>query len=149
MAIGLYSILAAGVYWYSDLWRFVTLYLFIGLGFGFLVVGIWMVITVKKYFPPFYESAGSKLIGATLLLSIPMYLRGINWFCQINIDSYKQFYDEWIAYTNAIYAILTTILPVVAQMSSLIFGALKDQKDSSRKRQSSYITLRESNQVSY
>lgn len=41
------------------------------------------------------------------------------------------------------------MVPVVAQMSSLIFGALKDQKDSSKKRQSSYITLRESNQAQY
>lgn len=88
MAIGVYTLLAVGVYWYEDPWRFVILYLFMGLGFGFLVVGVWMVFTVKKHFPPFYESAGCKLIGATLLLSIPMYLRGINWFCQINILTY-------------------------------------------------------------
>lgn len=126
VAIGVFTALILCGYWLDKFMSYFILYTFVGLGFGFLIVGIWMVHTIKNNFTEFYQKAGCKLICATLLLSIPMYLRGINWFFQINSQTYYDFYYKWIAYTNAVYAILTTVVPVVAQMSSLIFGALKD-----------------------
>ena len=120
----------AGAWWYDTELADVTVLVFAGLGLGFLTIGLTMLVVLKRYFTQLYDKIGCKLIIATILLSVPMFIRAINWLGQIESEAYHNFYDTNIAYTNAVYAILTTMVPVVAQMSSLIFGALKNQRDS-------------------
>lgn len=140
ISICIYTGAMAGAWWYDADLGIMTLFVFAGLGIGFLSVGLTMLIVLKRHFTSYYEKIGCKLIIATILLSVPMFIRAINWLGQLESTAYLTFYDNNIAYTNAVYAILTTMVPVVAQMSSLIFGVLKNQKDPNQKRQASYVT---------
>lgn len=49
------------------------------LGFGFLIVGILMLIAIKNNFAMFYNKVKCVLWLATLMLAIPLFLRAINW----------------------------------------------------------------------
>lgn len=87
--------------------------MFICLGIGFLSIGILMIYSLKKNFEDFYIKVKRVLWAATLLLAIPMFLRAINWVLQISVENYKNVYENNIAFSNAIYCLLTTIFPVV------------------------------------
>lgn len=54
----------------------VGLFYFIGL--EFLTVGIAMTLTTRKYYPQFYKDYGGSLIAATIILSLPMFLRSLD-----------------------------------------------------------------------
>jgi hypothetical protein len=140
----LYTAAMLGAWWYDPEVAYITIFVFLALGIGFFAVGMVMVRLLKRHFVEFYEKMGAKLIGATMLLSIPMFLRALNWICQEQIDSYYNLYYNNISYSNAIYAILTTIVPVGAQMASLIFGALNKQNKQKSKGVNEYKSLRES-----
>ena len=92
----------------------VTVFVFLSLGIGFLATGLLMINAIKNHFTEFYIKVGCILWAATLLLAIPMFLRGINWYLMLQSDNYAIAYDSHIAESNAIYCILTTIFPVCA-----------------------------------
>jgi len=62
----------------------------------------------------FYNKVKCVLWLATLILAIPLFLRALNWFVIIEDKKYEVYYDNNISYANAIYLILTTIVPVCA-----------------------------------
>ena len=102
-----------------------TITIFCLLGFGFLIAGILMIRSVKEHFVDFHAKVSNLLWLATLLLAIPMFIRGVNWAMLESNKSYKNWYYKEIAFTDASYLILTTIVPVCAQLCSMIFGAYK------------------------
>ena len=102
-----------------------TVTIFCLLGFGFLVAGVKMISKVKEHFVDFHAKVSGLLWLATLLLAIPMFIRGLNWAMLELNESYMNWYDKEIAFTDASYLILTTIVPVCAQLCSMIFGAYK------------------------
>ena len=106
------------------------------LGIGFFTTGIFMIRAIKLHFVEFYEKVNCALWTATILLAVPMFLRAINWFGQNQFPAYESFYYANIAYSNAIYCIVTTIFPVAAQMASLIFGMLNNRKNPEDNRRS-------------
>lgn len=126
ISICIYTGAMAGAWWYDGHLGLLTIFVFAGLGVGFLTVGTSMLFVLKRHFSSYYEKIGCQLIIATILLSVPMFIRAMNWMGQLESTAYLTFYNNNIAYTNAVYAILTTMVPVVAQMSSLIFGVLKN-----------------------
>ena len=77
---------------------------------------------------------GCVIFAATLMLTIPLEIRALNWFLQNKQGKYASFYEEHISYADAIYAFLSTIVPVLAQMGSLIFGAMRKKKVDEEKR---------------
>ena len=58
---------------------YTILYTFIFLGIGFFITGVLMIFSIKNNFFEFYQKVSTVLWFATILLSIPMFLRGINW----------------------------------------------------------------------
>ena len=48
------------------------------------------------------------------MLTIPLEIRALNWFLQNKQGKYASFYEEHISYADAIYAFLSTIVPVLA-----------------------------------
>lgn len=121
----------------------VTVFVFIGLGIGFLTTGLLMIHAIKNNFTEFYLKVGCILWAATMLLAVPMFLRGINWFLQIQSANYSDAYNSHIAESNAIYCILTTIFPVCAQMASLIFGLYKNKDPKPTKLTQSYDPMKD------
>jgi len=103
------------------------------LGAGFLTAGLFMIQALRRYFTDFYIKVRCILWCATLVLAIPMFIRAVNWFTLELYSPYNAYYMDKIAYTDAVYVALTTILPVVAQMSSMIFGHFKRTKQQTEK----------------
>lgn len=77
---------------------------------------------------------GCAIFAATLLLTIPLEIRALNWFLQSKEGGYYNFYYDHFSIADALYAVLSTIVPVVAQMGSLIFGAIRRKKEEEKKR---------------
>lgn len=57
-----------------------------------------------------------------------MFIRAFNWVLQVFVPKYFTLYSNHLATSNSIYALFSTILPVVAQMASLIFGLMRPKK---------------------
>ena len=113
---------------FPELIEYVTLVTFFMLGFGFLVTGILMLCSLKSHFPIFYQKMGCAIFAATFLLAVPLEIRACNWFLQSKEGGYFNFYQNHFSTADALYAVLSTIVPVVAQLGSLIFGALRRKK---------------------
>lgn len=128
IAVAVYTLIILGSFFYEKYLSYVTIFVFTCLGIGFFATGILMIFSLKSYFTEFYDKVSCVLWGATMLLAIPMFLRAINWVMQKNYQDYYDLYYGNLAYSNAIYCLLTTIFPVVAQMASLIFGAYRRHK---------------------
>lgn len=128
--IALYIVETIASFWFpkTDVQSFCIIGVFTSLGIGFLTVGILMIYSLKTYFTEFYNKVRCVLWAATLMLSIPMFLRASNWILQEMSPKYYRVYYDNIAIANACYALITTIVPVVAQMASLIFGAYRRHK---------------------
>ena len=97
--------------------------LFTTLGFVFLVSGILMALSLKKYYYDFYVEYGKLVWIATFSLALPLFLRGLNSNMYKNNTNYYNYYSRHFAVVNSLYVTLSSIVPIVAQMGSLIFGA--------------------------
>lgn len=60
-----------------ELDNFIVVFFYL-LGFEFLIVGIVMVLSIRRYFPEFYKDYGCLLVVASLLLSLPMFIRSLD-----------------------------------------------------------------------
>ena len=106
---------------------YTTAFMFSILGFLFLTYGIGMNLALKNYFPHFYISFRCFLWTACFCLAIPLFLRFI-------IDALRAFspgFAEWyyapesMYLKNTSFLVLTTYVPILTQMSSLVFGYLR------------------------
>lgn len=75
----LYSIAVITTAPFSNAVLYVTLCTFFLLGMGFAVTGILMLTSLRKHFPAFYKKMGCPIFAATLMLTIPLEIRAINW----------------------------------------------------------------------
>ena len=96
----------------------------------FLTVGIMLFLTLKRVSVDFYEDHKSRLWGALVLLTLPLSFRsildGLN-----NIPKWKAFINKTpstVAVYNLIFFLITTYLPVLTQISSLVFGYLRSKQ---------------------
>lgn len=97
--------------------------LFTSLGVVFLISGIVMALSLKKYYFDFYAEYGRLIWIATFSLALPLFLRGINSYLYKKHGQYFNYYSNHFALVNSLYVFFSSIVPIVAQMASLIFGA--------------------------
>ena len=90
-----------------------------------LIVGICLLVRIKKNFPELHKGYRCYLWSALIALTIPLTLRSI-------IDALCKHYwpdDNFkIALYNDIFSLLTDFLPVVCQVASLIFGFVRNKQ---------------------
>ncbi len=103
-------------------------WLFNILGLVFLATGIAMILTIQAHYPSFYLEYGRLLWIATILLTLPLFVRGINSFFYGKHYCYFTWYNDNFALVNSLYVTFSSILPVVTQMSTLVFGARQQFK---------------------
>ena len=110
---------------------YTTAFMFSILGIMFLVYGVGMNLALKHYFPHFYISFRCFLWTACFCLAIPLFLRFF-------IDALRAFspsFTEWYNspdtnyITNTAFLVLTTYVPILTQMSSLVFGYLRKKQE--------------------
>lgn len=110
-------------------------YMFSLLGILFMVTGIVMAVSLKKHYPEFYNEYGCLIWAATLCLALPLFMRGLNSYLYNTQKKYFHFYGNHFAFMNSTYVVMSSILPVVAQMMSLIFGAKQVQEKANKNKQ--------------
>lgn len=94
------------------------------LGCVFLITGLLMMYFLNKYYEEFYAEYKCLLLSATILLSLPLFVRGINTQLMKNEQGeYYHFYYGHFAITNTTYVLVSSILPAITQLASLVFGA--------------------------
>ena len=98
------------------------------LGLAFAVSGFMNNRRLKKYFPDFFEEHKLMLITASIGLSMPVLLRGILNLARLN-DDFDNFIQEKEAMYDSMFFILTEMIPLSFQLSSLIFGYIRGKKD--------------------
>ena len=93
----------------------------------FFGVGCFMLLRLRRYFRDFYEQFGFRLWVANIFLTLPLTFRGIFDALKSN-KSWNSFWES-DEYTMATYNVLimtfSTYLPMVLQISSLIFGFVR------------------------
>jgi len=103
----------------------VTSYMFCFLGIVFFTVGVIMNCSLSNYFPDFYENYKCLLWAATILLTCPLFIRSAKDYSFYHSESFANFYNTHFVIDNTVYALLSTVLPVVTQTSSLVFGIMR------------------------
>ena len=93
-----------------------------------------MVISTKNFFPVFYDNFKCILWSTTICLTIPLFARAADQYLLSYNQGYKDLYYGHIIYANCIYAVFSTLIPIITQMASLIFGALSKKTNSGRNR---------------
>jgi len=106
---------------------------FLVLGATFGVTGVMNNHRLYKYFKPFYDENKCMLFLATLGLSVPLIVRGV-----LDTLRYKnENFDKLIAKHQAIYDtmlyFLLDLVPLGFQLSSLVFGYIRQQKNKKAK----------------
>ena len=105
-----------------------TQWTFMILAFVFIVLGIVLLTKLKRHFSKFYEEHRCLMITATILLTVPLTFRAV--FDGIKVVSPK--FMDWVnedyernALYNFFFFILTTYLPIMGQIMSLVFGFVR------------------------
>jgi len=109
-----------------DIWT-VTVYSILSI--VFLVSGYAMIGNLQTYYPKFYEEYKKYLWGATLFLAIPLLIRVI-----FDLAAKNETWGDIItgsensmAIYNLSFFTLTTYLPIVSQITSLVFGFVRNK----------------------
>ena len=101
--------------------------MFLILGVGFLIAGVTMLLSLKSHFPNFYYSHRCFLWLACLLLTFPLFLRSAINLAQDISENFRNWFidsDHWMV-SNTLYLTLSTYIPLLSQVGSLIFGFLR------------------------
>ena len=142
--IGLYLFYNFSYFFYGCIYRFetkdiyydkvyknlevFTQWTFMILAFLFLVMGVVVLTKLKRHFPMFFGEHRCLMITATVLLTVPLTFRAVFDGIKVISPSFIIWVDE--NYTrNAIYNfcffLLTTYLPIIGQIMSLVFGFVR------------------------
>jgi cytochrome c biogenesis protein CcdA len=108
---------------------------FVVLTVVFLTVGIRLIFALKKNFFQFYKEYRCLLWTATILITIPLSFRAIFDFTRIDHNPTNDIVDkEWSkALEDSYFFILTTYLPIVFQIGSLVFGFVRKKHASAHR----------------
>ena len=88
-------------------------WLFSILGVIFLITGLLMIFSIKRFYPAFYEDYGKLIWIATICLTLPLFVRGLNSNLYGKQKRYWEWYGNHFAAVNTMYVLLSSILPVV------------------------------------
>ena len=108
-----------------------TLMCFTVLAVTFSVVGILLIRALKTNFPKFYIQYRHILIIATVLLAVPLFFRAVFDGIKLCFPSFMNYVDSNYtrnALYNMIFFTLTTYLPILSQITSLVFGFLRHKQ---------------------
>jgi len=89
----------------------------------FFYTSIRMISALKQNFNEFYTEYRKLLWTATLLLAVPLCLRAISQLIKGNTDF--KLLPLWEAMYNMVYFICSTYLPILFQITTLIFGFVR------------------------
>lgn len=108
-----------------------TVILFAILSIVFLTTAIILLRSLANHFGKFYRKYRCMLITVTVLMTVPLAFRAI-------LDGLKAALPEWADWidasktNNSIYNfffyLLTTYLPIVSQMGTLVFGYTRQRE---------------------
>lgn len=87
-----------------------------------------MALSLRKYYPDFYKEFGALIWVATALLALPLFMRALNSHLYAKDAKYTKFYMSHFAFVNSSYIFFSSIIPIMAQMASMIFGARHQYK---------------------
>lgn len=117
--------------WYDHVYKHLEIFtqtVFTLLAVLFIVTGIILIRKLKRHFARFYAEFHKLMLTATILLTVPLTFRAI--FDGIKLISPKVI--EWIdadmtrnAIYNFVFFLLTTYLPIIGQIMSLVFGYVR------------------------
>ena len=103
--------------------------MFVILGVTFFTVGVAMNLSLKWHFPEFYKQYKCLLWLATILLTCPLFIRASKDFLYVHNDAFANYWDIHFVMDNTVYALLSTVLPIITQTCSLIFGFMRQQEN--------------------
>ena len=91
-----------------------------------------MLYRLKKYFPEFYGQFGRSLWFANCILTLPLLFRALFNFLNYSDTFYNFWFGDENYYRvtgyNILIFFLGTYIPIVAQISSLIFGFVRHKQ---------------------
>ena len=94
----------------------------------FIVTGFILISKLKSNFPLFYKEFRCIMITATCLLTLPLTFRAIFDGVKLGSPDFMNWVDDNYkrnAIYNFFFFLLTTYLPIVGQIMSLVFGFLR------------------------
>jgi len=104
-----------------------TAIVFFALAIAFFIVGVRLISALKRSFVEFYVQYRKLLWTATILLALPLSFRGIADFL-LQISAIKKALNTkpWAsALYNLFFFLLTTYLPILFQILTLVFGFVR------------------------
>ena len=127
---------------YSNLEEF-TSWTFMVLALLFVVLGFVLLTKLKRHVPAFYGEHRCLMIWATILLTVPLTFRAVFDFIKLVKPEFLTWVDE--DYTrNALYNffffLLTTYLPIMGQIMSLVFGFVRHQQGKMKKQKTKKVS---------
>jgi cytochrome b subunit of formate dehydrogenase len=112
-----------------DLVVHMTSWVYLTLGVILLITGITMICVLRINFKVYYNEFKCILWTAAIGMAIPMFFRSvINWLLLKNAG-FSLWYLNHLSYTNTMFVLVTTFIPILAQMGSLIFGFTRRSRD--------------------
>ena len=97
------------------------------LALGFLIAGFTLLRTLRLFYTDFYQDYKFYLIATTIFLTLPLLFRAVLDFMNINDtwDNYWDMTNARLSAYNVIFFIMTTYLPILGQVGSLVFGVVR------------------------
>lgn len=113
-----------------------TMILFAVLSVVFLTTALILLNALSRFFQQFYFKFKRTLIAVTILMTVPLAFRAV-------FDGLKALLPSWAdlidsnnfnnSLYNFVFFLLTTYLPIVSQMGTLVFGYARYQKQQEMK----------------
>lgn len=88
-------------------------YMFCLLGTVFFTVGVIMNVSLARHFPDFYKQYSCLLWTATILLTVPLYIRTAKDYAYWHIPQFRLWFDSHFSLVNTVYAVLSLVFPIV------------------------------------
>lgn len=88
-------------------------YMFCLLGTVFFTVGVIMNVSLARHFPDFYQKYSCLLWTATILLTVPLYIRTVKDWGYYHLTDFRAWFDKNFTVANTFYAVLSLVLPIV------------------------------------
>ena len=101
---------------------------FMLLAISYFTVGCILLSRLKKHFGKLHEQWAGHLWTALILLTVPLTLRGALDLFHIERHLDRRGYQ--LAVYNVLFSLTTTFLPIIFQISSLVFGFIRRKQSS-------------------
>ena len=117
--------------WYNHVYKHLEIFtqtVFTLLAVLFIVTGIILIRKLKHHFARFYKEFHKLMLTATILLTVPLTFRAIFDGVKLISPAFMTWVDANMtrnAIYNFIFFLLTTYLPIMGQIMSLVFGYVR------------------------